>query len=836
MAFTEGPQRSYNMLSFIVVIIIACLPAKSDRTQAVNQACTTLDGTYSYENSRGPNQKNWDNSVSACATKPGCLARPFDAASLSAIKNAIKGNPHDNYWSGIKFDHQSGKFKFGDGTMVVETGAFLAIVNKNEQLINGYSKRCLAINPRSDTLIAETCTNKLKFVCQLASSDGSTTAPPFTASSPTPTDGSTTAPPLTASSPTPTENPNKPNGRPTPKPPNSNRPSDHRPTDRGKPTDTPGNSARVQSYNDKIKSQNPVDPKSLDDVVQMTIALQTSIKNNNEYNNGDKGKNTVMQAEKELEKFLLEYAKVHLTANKSKITKNSEGIALSIELVPANSTRDLEFPSVTSPSNSTVSTPRSSYVALPPNIFSKKDVYVVTMVMSDVRKMLPSDAQVIADSNENKRTELNSAVVSCTLDPHPQGTLEENISIVLHHDQATKDGMPDCVFWDVHAKTEYNGTWSTYGCSVAQSNASTTTCTCNHMTSFALLMQVSDTKVHQKHRRALAYITYIGCSFSLAGEILTVAAYIAFMNIKQEQCQIRVNLMFALAIAQIFFLSGITATDVKGVCIFVAIVIHYMYLVAFGWMMLEGVYLYLMVVKVFNTDVKMKLYYAFSYGFPLLMVLLSVVIASTMEGGIDNYTNNEFCWVSFSNGLVWTFVSPVLLISLVNFIILIRVVREMTRLQNSKSSDTSNTRQSVKACVVLFPLLGLTWVFGVLAVTDAGLVFQYLFTILNSLQGLLIFVLHVLRSSEIRHAFERRRRQWQTTRATDLSSSRSHSDNSASYATPYKPRPLKDHDSDSLQGKRNQVAPSPTPIRADSARTIMTPIECARDNFATDAL
>ena len=44
-------------------------------------------------------------------------------------------------------------------------------------------------------------------------------------------------------------------------------------------------------------------------------------------------------------------------------------------------------------------------------------------------------------------------------------------------------------------------------------------------------------------------------------------------------------------------------------------------------------------------------------------------------------------------------------------------------------------RQSLKACAVLSPLLGFTWMFGVLTVTDtAGLVFQYFFTILNSLQ------------------------------------------------------------------------------------------------------
>ena len=43
-------------------------------------------------------------------------------------------------------------------------------------------------------------------------------------------------------------------------------------------------------------------------------------------------------------------------------------------------------------------------------------------------------------------------------------------------------------------------------------------------------------------------------------------------------------------------------------------------------------------------------------------------------------------------------------------------------------------RKTLKSFLILSPLLGLTWVFGLLAVTDAGLVFQYVFTILNSSQ------------------------------------------------------------------------------------------------------
>ena len=66
--------------------------------------------------------------------------------------------------------------------------------------------------------------------------------------------------------------------------------------------------------------------------------------------------------------------------------------------------------------------------------------------------------------------------------------------------------------------------------------------------------------------------------------------------------------------------------------------------------------------------------------------------------------------------------------------ILGRVVHEIVTMQSDKTSELDRMRQGAKACIVLFPLLGMTWVFGVLSVTEAGLAFQYIFTILNSLQ------------------------------------------------------------------------------------------------------
>ena len=43
-------------------------------------------------------------------------------------------------------------------------------------------------------------------------------------------------------------------------------------------------------------------------------------------------------------------------------------------------------------------------------------------------------------------------------------------------------------------------------------------------------------------------------------------------------------------------------------------------------------------------------------------------------------------------------------------------------------------RTGLQAVVILLPLLGITWVFGLLAVSQNTSVFAWLFTILNSLQ------------------------------------------------------------------------------------------------------
>ena len=54
--------------------------------------------------------------------------------------------------------------------------------------------------------------------------------------------------------------------------------------------------------------------------------------------------------------------------------------------------------------------------------------------------------------------------------------------------------------------------------------------------------------------------------------------------------------------------------SLQGACVAVAAITQYFLMAAFCWMLVEGIYLYLFVVKVYNINNKMKMYFAMSWG------------------------------------------------------------------------------------------------------------------------------------------------------------------------------------------------------------------------------
>ncbi|XP_022808396.1 adhesion G-protein coupled receptor D1-like [Stylophora pistillata] len=174
---------------------------------------------------------------------------------------------------------------------------------------------------------------------------------------------------------------------------------------------------------------------------------------------------------------------------------------------------------------------------------------------------------------------------------------------------------------------------------------------------------------------------------------------------------------------------------------------------AFCWMLIEGVYLYLFVVKVYNVGNKLKICHGVSWGLPAFIVTLSLSIAAGKDG-IESFVSDKYCWMSPANGLIWIFIVFVVLVEFFNIVILGRVIKDMTTMQQEKDKHSEQIRLGVKACVVMIPLLGISWLFGLLSPLHKA--FAYIFTILNSTQGFFIFLLHCVRNSEITARLTRR--------------------------------------------------------------------------------
>ncbi|KAM6166410.1 adhesion G-protein coupled receptor D1 [Erethizon dorsatum] len=318
-----------------------------------------------------------------------------------------------------------------------------------------------------------------------------------------------------------------------------------------------------------------------------------------------------------------------------------------------------------------------------------------------------------------------------------------------------------CAFLDFSSG---KGVWSSQGCVLREGNLSHSICHCTHLTNFAILMQVVPLELPHGHQVALSSISYVGCALSvlcLAATLVTFAVLSSVSTIRNQRYHIHANLSCAVLVAQVLLLVSFHVEPGTVPCQVLATLLHYFFLSAFAWMLVEGLHLYSMVIKVFGSEGSKRLYYyGIGWGFPLVICVVSISFA------MDSYGTSNNCWLSLGTGAIWAFVGPALLVIVVNIGILIAVTRVISQISADSykiHGDPSAFKLTAKAVAVLLPILGTSWAFGVLAVNDQALIFQYMFAVLNSLQGGFIFLFHCLLNSEVRAAFKHKTKVWSLT-------------------------------------------------------------------------
>ncbi|KAM9685996.1 adhesion G protein-coupled receptor E2 isoform 2-T2 [Trichechus inunguis] len=326
--------------------------------------------------------------------------------------------------------------------------------------------------------------------------------------------------------------------------------------------------------------------------------------------------------------------------------------------------------------------------------------------------------------------------------------------IFSHHPVTLGPGQKVlCVFWE-HRKHGC-GHWATTGCRTVSTEDTNTTCHCTHLSSFAVLMAQYDV---QEEDPVLTVITYMGLGLSLLCLLLAALTFVLCKAIQNTSTSFHLQLSLCLFLAHLLFLIGIDRTEPQVLCTIIAGALHYLYLAAFAWMLLEGLHLFLTarnltVVNYSSMRRRMKkLMFPVGYGVPALIVAISAASRPHLYG------TSARCWLHPGKGFIWSFLGPVCAIFSVNlafFLMTFWILKNKLSSLNNDVSTLQNTRMlTFKATAQLF-ILGCTWCLGILQVGPAAQVMAYLFTIINSLQGVFIFLVYCLLSQQVQEQYRK---------------------------------------------------------------------------------
>ncbi|XP_023603002.1 adhesion G protein-coupled receptor E2-like [Myotis lucifugus] len=351
---------------------------------------------------------------------------------------------------------------------------------------------------------------------------------------------------------------------------------------------------------------------------------------------------------------------------------------------------------------------------------------------------------------------LLSDVISAFVSNKDTQNLSSPVTFVFKHVSAVTPRPKQkvfCVFWEPGQNG--SGHWSTKGCWRVGTGDTSTACQCTHLSSFAVLMAHYDV---QDDDPALAVITYVGLSLSLLCLLLAALTFLLCKAIQNTSTSLHLQLSLCLFLAHLLFLTAIDRTEPKVLCAIIAGALHYLYLASFTWMLLEGLHLFLTtrnltVVNYSNVSRFMKKFMLpVGYGVPAVIVAISAASRPHLYG------TPARCWLHPEKGFIWGFLGPVCVILFVNlafFLMTLWILKSKLSSLNSDVSTLKNTRMlTFKAIAQLF-ILGCTWCLGILQVGPAAHAMAYLFTIINSLQGVFIFLVYCLLSQQVREQYRK---------------------------------------------------------------------------------
>ncbi|XP_066910546.1 adhesion G-protein coupled receptor G6-like [Clytia hemisphaerica] len=404
------------------------------------------------------------------------------------------------------------------------------------------------------------------------------------------------------------------------------------------------------------------------------------------------------------------------------------------------------------------------------NIGQVSSIYIPETTFTDIL----SDIKIIStaykkdtffSTTPSNKTQTGSYIMSASIKSQHIENLTDPIKLKFKIDETKCDASNGtCVFWETDGNY-----WSTRGCTTLVNSKNEVTCECNHLTNFAILFNVYQVDEDVlKSQEVLNYVSLIGCVLSIVGLLATVIALGCSTGQRKTRRKtgqfMIINFCIALVLLLIVF---ILITNMEHfhhsstiLCHNLSAILHFTIMATFCWTAAQAIFLYkktVLATKNFQGD-NMKSYYAslcLAWGLPMV----AAAVTSRFTKSQFDRPDNELC-IMKGGIFIYSTIIPIACIILFNLIVFIMVMRKVhghfkTRASFQQKEDKQIWKRA-KAIMICMVLLGLTWIFGFMAVGDLHAPLQWLFCITNTLQGVFVFVFYVLFNDEVRKAWNSR--------------------------------------------------------------------------------
>ncbi|XP_062849628.1 adhesion G protein-coupled receptor A3-like [Trichomycterus rosablanca] len=326
-------------------------------------------------------------------------------------------------------------------------------------------------------------------------------------------------------------------------------------------------------------------------------------------------------------------------------------------------------------------------VQLPPSLFSSlpgsgqadDGIYKIQLLAFRNGKLFPST------SNSTKRRSVVTPVILTKIDGLSSQALHGRVNVTLRRFMQGSD--PVAARWDFSAQDGQGG-WRTDGCVALQHDANFTTLSCDSLSNYALLMDLSTTESSTYTFKPLHPVIYVAAfilSLCLLAIIVSYIYHHKSVCISKKCWHMLVNLCLHILLTCAAFAGGINQTRYASVCQAVGIVLHYSTLATALWSGVTARNIYKQVTRKTKQYEEldeppppprpMLRFYLIGGGIPI------IVCGITAAANIKNYGSRPsapYCWMAWEPSL-GAFYGPVAFIIFVDCMYFLSILLQLRR-------------------------------------------------------------------------------------------------------------------------------------------------------------